>query len=79
MLRLIVSLKLLIWISGAAVFAESSPQSARMPKKHIPFFESYCLDCHDSDTRKGKVDLESLSFDIATIQSAELWQKVLKL
>ena len=77
MLRLILSLKLVIWISGAAVFAESSPQSAKMPKKHISFFESYCLDCHDSDTRKGKVDLESLPLDIATIQSAELWQKVL--
>ena len=77
MLRLILSLKLGIWISGAAIFAESSPQSAMMPKKHISFFESYCLDCHDSDTRKGKVDLESLPFDIATIQSAELWQKVL--
>ena len=37
----------------------------------------HCLDCHDSETREGKVDLETLSFRITTIEQAELWQKVL--
>ena len=40
-------------------------------------FETYCLDCHDSETEKGKVNLETLSFNLDTIPRAELWHKVL--
>ena len=50
---------------------------AIMPEKHFDFFNAYCLDCHDTDTQKGKVDLEALSFNITSIEQAELWQKVL--
>ena len=50
---------------------------AIMPEKHFDFFDAYCLDCHDTDTQKGKVDLEALSFNITSIEQAELWQKVL--
>ena len=37
----------------------------------------HCMDCHDSDTQKGKVDLEALPLLVKTIEHAELWQKVL--
>ena len=50
---------------------------ARLPEKHFALLEAYCLDCHDEDTQKGKVDLEALPFHITTIEQAELWQKVL--
>ena len=50
---------------------------ALMPKKHAALFEGYCLDCHDAATEKGKVNLEDLSFDLGSLQTAELWQKVL--
>ena len=42
------------------------------------FFKKHCLDCHDSATQEGGVDLEALSFTIATIEQAERWQKVLE-
>ena len=58
-------------LSGAA------PPEARFPEKHRVFLKSYCLDCHDSETREGKVDLETQSFRITTLEQAELWQKVL--
>ena len=58
-------------------FAQAAPPEARLPEKHRAFFKAHCLDCHDSETREGKVDLETLSFRIATIEQAELWQKVL--
>ena len=51
--------------------------SAVMPKKHAAFFRKYCLDCHDAETREGKVDLENLPFDLGQIETAERWQKVL--
>ena len=58
-------------------FAEAATPEARLPEKHRAFFKAHCLDCHDSETREGKVDLETLSFRITTIEQAELWQKVL--
>ena len=57
--------------------AQAAPPEARLPDKHRAFFKAHCLDCHDSVTREGKVDLETLSFRITTIEQAELWQKVL--
>ena len=57
--------------------AQAAPPEARLPEEHRAFFKAHCLDCHDSETREGKVDLETLSFSITTIEQAELWQKVL--
>jgi len=57
--------------------AQAVETEVRFPKKHFNFFDAYCLDCHDTDSQKGKVDLEALSFNITSIEQAELWQKVL--
>ena len=57
--------------------ATASPPDARLPEQHRTFFKAHCLDCHDSVTREGQVDLETLSFSITTLEQAELWQKVL--
>ena len=58
-------------------FVQAAPPEVRLAEKHRTFFKVHCLDCHDSETREGKVDLESLSFRITTVEQAELWQKVL--
>ena len=65
---------LTLWLCA---FVPASPPEASLPDKHRAFFKAHCLDCHDSETREGKVDLETLSFRITTIEQAELWQKVL--
>ncbi|MDF1811018.1 MAG: DUF1587 domain-containing protein [Verrucomicrobiales bacterium] len=48
-----------------------------MPDKHFSVFEKYCLDCHDAATEKGGVNLEDLSFNMDSLEAAEMWQKVL--
>ncbi len=48
-----------------------------MPATHFAVFDKYCLECHDAATEKGGVNLEDLSFKLDSVQSAELWQKVL--
>ncbi|QDT59739.1 Planctomycete cytochrome C [Stieleria bergensis] len=58
-------------------FVRANPPEASLPQKHQAFFKAHCLDCHDSETREGKVDLETLPFRISTLEQAELWQKVL--
>ena len=55
----------------------SQAEEAVLPKKHAPFIEKYCFECHDSLTEEGKVNLEDLAFQINTLEGAELWQKVL--
>ncbi|MEJ6523947.1 MAG: DUF1592 domain-containing protein [Opitutales bacterium] len=50
---------------------------AIMPEKHLDLFDAYCMDCHDADTQKGKVNLEDLPLEVNTLPHAELWQKVL--
>ncbi|MDA9962410.1 DUF1592 domain-containing protein [Opitutales bacterium] len=62
---------------AACGVAQAVEPEVHFPKKHFDFFDAYCLDCHDTDTQKGKVDLEALSFNITSIEQAELWQKVL--
>lgn len=75
-------MKRCIYTICASVFAlcslaQAAPPEARLPEKHRAFFKAHCLNCHDSDTREGKVDLETLPLQITTLEQAELWQKVL--
>ena len=78
-LRLVLGLILLV-IGEGFVIAEtpSSTVQALMPPKHAAVFQKYCYDCHDSATQEGKLDLETISFDIARdIPNAERWAKIL--
>jgi hypothetical protein len=63
-----------LWLCASTHAATSE---VHFPQEHQTFFKKHCLDCHDSSTQEGGVDLESLSFSIATIEQAERWQKVL--
>ena len=40
------------------------------------FLEDYCYQCHDSGTRKGKLDLETLKTPGVEPSNAETWQEV---
>ena len=62
---------------GLVGFSGAADLEVELPKKHFALIESYCLDCHDGETQKGKVNLEALSFKVDTLEEAELWQKVL--
>ncbi|MBT4887210.1 MAG: DUF1587 domain-containing protein, partial [Planctomycetaceae bacterium] len=56
---------------------QAATTEVRFPEKHQTFFTTHCFECHDTETQEGGVDLETLSFTIATIEQAERWQKVL--
>lgn len=63
-------------LACTTAFAAETPRAV-LPDKHTAFLDKYCLECHDTATEKGGIDLESLAFDLGTIESAETWQKVL--
>ncbi|MEI6712986.1 MAG: DUF1592 domain-containing protein [Verrucomicrobiota bacterium] len=40
------------------------------------FLEKHCSECHDSDTKKGGLDLSSLKLDLADSSAFERWVKI---
>ena len=58
-------------------FCQSDPPTAQMPAEHANFFKDFCLECHDGSSNEGQVNLETLPFDLDTLETAENWQKVL--
>lgn len=72
-----IGLPILVTLVAAQVSFAEAPQAAVLPEAHYNILADYCLDCHDSSVKKGGVDLESLSFSLDTIPTAETWQKVL--
>ncbi|SMP42884.1 Planctomycete cytochrome C [Neorhodopirellula lusitana] len=68
-----------VWSCHLSSAQAASPgKIATLPEKHLAVFQKYCFECHDSATQEGRVDLESLSFEISRdIPTAEQWQKVL--
>ncbi|MDP6794123.1 MAG: DUF1592 domain-containing protein [Verrucomicrobiota bacterium] len=64
------ALCVIAWV-GLAVSVSSSE---RPP---VAFLEKYCLDCHDSDTAKGELNLERL-LSGEVIQHAAEWETVIR-
>ncbi len=62
---------------ACATTACAETPNALMPQQHRAVFRTYCFDCHDSQSKEGGIDLQTLSFKLNTIESAERWQKVL--
>ncbi len=52
----------------------SSPLKGSAVSKVI---NQYCLTCHDSETKKGRLDLESLSHE-AVAQNSDAWERVVR-
>ena len=50
---------------------------AAMPERHQSFFNSYCVECHNAETKEGKLRLDNISFTLDTVENAERWQKIL--
>src|SRR5262245_45806589 len=48
-----------------------------LPAKAVrPFLESHCLTCHDSNQKKGGLDLDKLTADVADPKTFAAWVKV---
>ena len=50
---------------------------ASFKEKVLPFMDKYCYSCHDSDTAKGDLDLESLKESPATDIQVAVWMEVM--
>lgn len=55
-------------------FAMAEPIA--IPEKRFDFIDTYCIDCHDSASKKGEVDLEFETIDWNSPKNQKLWEKV---
>lgn len=49
---------------------------AALPAKLAPLIEQSCLDCHDTGTAKGSLDLTALPFDLNDHSTRERWIRI---
>ena len=57
--------------------AAAAAATAEVNSSHQAFFASHCMKCHSEKTQEGGVRLDDLPLAIATVETAERWQKVL--
>jgi cytochrome c553 len=67
----------LIVAAGVYGVAAAEPGDASLSDSSRPFLATHCFACHDAEVQEGKVNLADLPLRIATIEQAEVWQKVL--
>ncbi len=69
------------YLSLATVFSGSAmavplPDLEGYRETVLPVLETYCLDCHDRETQKGKLSLEGIDADIIGGEQLEIWRLV---
>ena len=66
-----------LWLTALLACVGSSLLFAASPDAILsPLLEEHCFDCHDSATKKGKLDLENLPIDFSDPSTVEVWEKV---
>ncbi|HBN74339.1 MAG TPA: hypothetical protein DD473_00670, partial [Planctomycetaceae bacterium] len=53
-----------------------SATAAEFPATLKPLIENHCLDCHNSYTAEGELDLESLTFDLEDRSARNRWVRI---
>lgn len=67
-----------LWLlAGVSLAFAGAPHAASLPSAVSTFVENRCFDCHDSATRKGRLDVEGLSFDLRDPKTLAIWTKIL--
>jgi hypothetical protein len=61
----------MLLLAGGQVVA-----AALLPAGTKTFLHKHCFECHDADTQKGKLRLDTLAADFTSAANAETWGKV---
>lgn len=59
-----------------ATVLSSAPQKKQPPAHFSTFLEAHCANCHDSDTKKGDLDLTALSFELSDTSEFQRWENI---
>jgi len=71
----VTQMKMSAWI-GLLVLAAAQPQAAEAPLQSRQFLDRYCFECHDTEVKKGGLDLTALQLDLANSTNFSKWVTV---
>ena len=71
--QIAIGICILSWAPAAAEKVEAPPSSS--PLRSV--VDQYCADCHNSDEKKGNLDLENISLEDVAGQP-QIWEKVVR-
>jgi mono/diheme cytochrome c family protein len=63
-------------LAAVSFLMGSAMVSAAVPPEAGAFIQAHCADCHDSETKKGGLDLSALPFDLNSAKTFDMWVKV---
>jgi hypothetical protein len=66
-----------VLLAHPVIFAAEQPPQVVMPSQHQALLRDCCVRCHGEQKQEGTFRVDDLPFTIATLESAERWQKVL--
>src|SRR5664279_2591794 len=67
-------------ITGVVLLLLALPcLGSELPTRAQPFFDSYCVTCHDTETKKGGLDLTDLCEKALDPTTFDRWVKVFDL
>ena len=69
-------MRFLVIVFLSVRFAGNSIYSAELPSNISHLLDAKCLECHDTETKKGGLDLEKLIDGFDPNQDVEKWEKV---
>ena len=56
--------------------AAGSVNALGKPPQSAAFLDLYCMECHDADTHKGGLNLETLPFDLSGSKNQHAWETI---
>jgi mono/diheme cytochrome c family protein len=65
-------------VTALALLPVLPAPGAAVPANLGAFLDRHCADCHDSEAKKGGLDLTALKFDLANADSFGKWQHILE-
>ena len=63
-------------VAVCGIMSSIQGQAADAPKATRAFAAKYCYDCHDSETKKGGLDLTALPFNPNNVTNFTVWVKM---
>lgn len=72
-------LKLLVILATLMGVASYDTAGAFADADHLtrPFFQKYCLRCHNDQQQEGEFRLDTLSLDFSNVETAQRWEEVI--
>ena len=64
-------------LCGSIPVAAEAPPTVAFDRTHAGFLQAHCLKCHGNKAEEGVPRLDTIPYQLTTVEAAERWQRVL--